>query len=296
MSPTSFQIGMGLHIVGYPALAATVGLVVSRVLPAGSRVRAAALVGAAGAGLVTSHVGLAGQPPWPPIDSIGWIPIVTAATAATLMIAALVVPRRAAALVTGALLALATLAAVYYAGRPTFLRSFDRYWALAGLATAGVVAGAGLLTAATDRSVRPAPWVAWIVVAAGLAGCTLWSHSALVAMLLGSAAVTAGVIGVGGAILGVKDIGPAPAGVFMVHVAATASYAHLYAKLPAWVLMTALLAALAPIAVPVAMSGRRRLVAAALGVLIAAGLTGLAAQRMHAKDAASVKDAASMYY
>ena len=138
--------------------------------------------------------------------------------------------------------------------------------------------------------------MAWIIVAAGLAGCTLWSHSALVAMLLGSAAVTAGVIGVGGALLGVKDIGPAPAGLFMVHVAATASYAHLYAKVPAWVLMTALLAALAPIAVPVAMSGRRRLVAAALGVLIAAGLTGLAAQRMHAKDAASVKDAASMYY
>ena len=105
--PNSFQIGMGLQIVGYPALAAAAGLVVARLLPAGSRGRGAALAAAAGAGLLTSHVGLAGAPPWPPIDSIGWIPIVTGATAIALAVAALVTPRRRTALVTGALLVVA---------------------------------------------------------------------------------------------------------------------------------------------------------------------------------------------
>ena len=296
MSPNSFQIEMGLQIVGYPALAASLGLVVARLLPAGSRGRAAALVLAAAAGLLTSHLGLAGKPPWPPVDSMGWIPIATGATALALVLAALLVPRRAMAIVIGGVLALAMLTAIYYAGRPTFLRSFDRYYALAGLATGGVLAGAGLLPAAGVRSLRPGPWVAWIVVAAGLAGCTLWSHSALLAMLLGSAAVTAGVLGIGGAILGVRDIGAAPAGLFLVHLASTAVYAHLYAKLPAWVLATGLLAVLAPIAVAVAMGGRRRYVAAAVGLAVAAGLTGVAAQRMHAQDAAEAKDASSMYY
>ncbi len=296
MSPTSFQLGMGLKIVGYPALAATLGLVVARLLPVGSRSRAVALVLAAGAGLVTSHIGLAGKPPWPPIDSMGWIPITTAATALALAVVALAVPRRALTVVTGAVLAVAALLAMYYAGRPTFLRSFDRYVPLAGLAVAGVLAGAGLSPRAGELSLRPAPWLAWIVVAAGLAGCTLWSHSALMAMLLGSAATTAGVIGVGSAVLGIRDVGAAPAGVFLVHLAATAVYSHLYAKLPGWVLATALLAALAPIAVPLVMAGRRRFVAAAIGLAVAVGLIGLAAQRMHAKDAAAGKDPASMYY
>ena len=298
MGPNSFQLAMGLKIVGYPALAAAIGLVIARLLPAGSRLRAATLTAAAAAGLITSHVGLAEAPPWPPIDSMGWIPIVTGATALALIVIALAVPRRAVAAATVALLGVATLAAVYYAGHPTFLRSLGRYWALAGLAAGGVIAGAGLVADAGGRSVRPAPWLAWIVVTVGLAGCTVWSHSALVAMLLGSAAVTAGVLGLGGAVLGVRDVGAAPAGVVLMHVAATAVYAHLYAKLPGWVLATALLAALAPIAVALAMTpgGRRRWLAAAIGVAVAAGLTGLAARRMHAQDAASAKDAGSMYY
>lgn len=296
MGPNSFQIGIGLQVVGYPALAATAGLVVARLLPAGSRARAAALALAAGAGLVTSHVGLAGAPPWPPVDSMGWIPITTAVTAILLAIAAAVVPRARTALATAALLGAATLAAIYLAGKPTFTRHLDRYYALAALATGGVLAGAGLLPLAGERSVRPAPWLAWIVVAAGLAGCTLWSHSALVAMLLGSAATTAGVIGLGSAILGVKDVGAAPAGVFLVHLASTAVYSHLYARLPGWVLAAALCAALAPIAIAVAAGGRRRYVAAAVGLAVAAGLTAVAAKRMHAKDAASAKDASSMYY
>src|SRR5688500_559145 len=105
MSPNSFQLGVGLQVVGYPALAASVGLVVSRLLPAGSRARAAALALTAGAGLVTSHVALAGAPPWPPVDSMGWIPIATAAIAVMLALAAAVAPRRRATLITGALLA-----------------------------------------------------------------------------------------------------------------------------------------------------------------------------------------------
>lgn len=299
-SPSSFQIEMGLKIVAYPALAATLGLVLARLLPAGSRWRAAVLPLAAAAGLLTSHVGLAGKPPWPPIDSIGWIPIVTGATALVVALAALSLPRggdRLALpgrpLVLG-LLAVAAATALYYAGRPTFLRSFDRYWALAGFTVAGVVAAAGLLPAAGARSVRAAPWLAWIVVAAGLAGCTLWSHSALVAMLLGSAATTAGVIGVGSAVLGVRDDHGAAAGVFLVHLAATTTYSHLYAKLPAWVLATALVAALAPIAIPLAL-GRRRALATVLALVVTAGLIGLAAKRMHDADAASSKDPASMY-
>ena len=308
--PNSVQLAMGLKIVGYPALVASGGLVVARLLPAGSRARAAALALTAAAGLVTSHVGLAGKPPWPPVDSIGWIPIATLATALVLALVALVVPARARVAVTGGLLAIAALAAVYYAGKPTFTRSLDRFWPLAGLTAAGVVAAATLLPAAGERSLRPAPWLAWIAVAAGLAGCTLWSHSALLAMLLGSAATTAGVIGIGSAVLRIRDVGAAPAGVFLVHLAATAVYAHLYAKLPGWVLATALLAALAPIAIPVALgavpggagagagapSTRRRLVAAFVGLVITAGLTGLAARRMHAQDAAAAKDPASMYY
>jgi hypothetical protein len=106
------QLELGLTIVGHPALAASVGLVIARLLPAGSRTRAAALTATAAAGMLTSHVGIAGQPPWPPVDSIGWIPIFTAGTALALLIAALAAPRRALPLVTAALLALATLAAV----------------------------------------------------------------------------------------------------------------------------------------------------------------------------------------
>ena len=37
MGPNSFQLAMGLKIVGYPALAAAIGLVIARLLPAGSR-------------------------------------------------------------------------------------------------------------------------------------------------------------------------------------------------------------------------------------------------------------------
>src|SRR3954463_1288418 len=115
MSPNSVQIDMGLQIVGYPALAASIGLLIARLLPAGARARGAALALAAGAGLLTSHLGLAGRPHWPPVDSIGWIPIVTGVTALVLAIVALALPRRAAAVVTGGVLVVASLAAVYYA-------------------------------------------------------------------------------------------------------------------------------------------------------------------------------------
>ncbi len=295
-SPSDMQIEMGLNIVGYPAVAASIGLVLARLAPAGSRLRQALLALAAGAGLVTAHVALAGKPPWPPIDSIGWIPIITAALAALLALTALVQPRRAGQALTLAVLGLGAATAVYYVGRPTFLRSMDRYYLLAGFAIATAVSTAGLLAAVGPRVLRPVPWIGWIVVAAGLAGCTVWSHSALLATLIGSVATTAGVIGIGSAVLGIKDVGPAPAGVLLVHLAATAVYAHLYAKLPGWVLVAGVLGAVAPIAVGLAMRGQRRLLAAAVGLLITAGAIGVAAKAMYDKDAALGKGAGNSYY
>jgi hypothetical protein len=291
--PSSFEIKMGLAIVGYPALVAGLGVLAARFAKPTSKVRQAALAAAAAGGLITSHVGLANLPKFPPVDSIGWIPITTAIAGLLAVILAFVDGKRRLAPV----MAIAVALAVYLAGKPTFARELGQFWPLGlGFAAAAGVALVGA-PKLTDKTFAPAVWIGLLLTAAIAALCALWAPSALLAMLLGSMATTAGAIGIGGLILRINEPAPLAQGVFMAHLAGTVVYTHLYAKLPMLpvLLITAAVAAPTLVALIPGDSGKQRWLRSGVAVALAAALAGGAALIMHSKLANEKSDPANMY-
>lgn len=295
--PSSFEIKMGLAIVGYPALAASVPLLAARFAQTGSAARHALMTLAAGAGLTTAHLAIEGKPAWPPIDTIGWIPMATAATTLLVMAALLALPRhgqRVAAIVVG----LAAAVAVHLAGKRTFALHQDRFWVLGGLALCTAFAQAALAPRRTEQEGAALPWLGLLVAAAAAGGCAMWAPSAKLGMLLGALATTAGTLGIGGLVLRIKDAAGPALGVFVVHAAATLSYAYLYTKLSATATLLLAGAVLAPALASLVPTGalRSRRTRVALGLALTVGCAGAAAAIMHKRVANVDKsDPSNMY-
>ncbi|MBP9086074.1 MAG: hypothetical protein KBG15_08145 [Kofleriaceae bacterium] len=292
--PSSFEIQMGLAIVGYPAVAAGAGVLAARIAKPNSQRRQAALAAAATAGLVTSHIALANMPQWPPVDSIGWIPITTALVGVVAIVLALLGGKR---LVVVPATAIAAAAALYLAGKPTFARSMGQFVPLA--IGALIIVGSSVAGAArVGRKAYPlASWLTMLITAAIAGLCALWTPSALMAMLLGSMATTAGALGIGGLVLRINEPAPLAQGVFLSHLGATLTYTHLYAKLPTLPLL--LLGAAVALPTLVAFipgdTTKQRWLRSVAAVTIAASCAGAAALIMHGKIASKKSDPANMY-
>jgi hypothetical protein len=279
----------------YPGAAASLGLLAAKFAKADSAVRQAALAAAAAAGIIASHLAIEGVPKLPPVDSIGWIPVTTALAAVVAITVALLV-RVARGVVVGAALMGATAAvAVYLAGKPTFTASLGEFWVPGAMAVAvtSIVVAASYRVASKSHPI--AGWIGLLVIAALTALSALWSPSAKLAMLLGSMATTAGVIGVGGLILGVRQAAPLAQGVFVVHFAATLAYARLYANMPAVPVVLLALAVAAPSVIALVPGNRGRLLKAIAVVALAAVFAGIAAMMMHSKSQDNQSDPAGMY-
>lgn len=282
--PNSFQIHMGLTIVGYPAVAASLGMVVAHRAKPASGARQAALAAAAAAGLITSHLGIVGMPKLPPIDSVGWVPITTLCAGVLGIVVSLASrnerTRRWAPVLA---LTLAAAIAVYLAGKPTFASSMARFIPLGAAAIAVSVIVLANSSKVARRGFAVGGWLALLVTAVLSALCALWGASASLATLLGSMATTAGVVGIGGLVLRVNEPAPAAQGVFIAHMAATLTYAHLYANLPTGPLLL-LAAAVAVPALSALVPGegnRVRWGRAVIAVALAVGFAGAAALIMH---------------
>ncbi len=292
--PSNFEIQMGLAIVGYPAAAAGVGVLAARMAKPDSPQRHAALAAAATAGLVTSHIALANMPKWPPVDSIGWIPITTLLVGVVAIVLALLGGKRRFA---GPTMAAAALLALYLAGKPTFAGNVDKFVPF-GVVAIAIVGGNVASAALLGRKAFPlASWLTMLITAAIAGLCALWAPSALMAMLLGSMATTAGALGIGGLVLRIKEPAPLAQGVFLTHLGATLVYTHLYAKLPALPLLL-LGAAVALPTLAALIPGettKQRWVRSVAAVAIAASCAGAAALIMHSKVAADKSDPANMY-
>ena len=292
--PSNFEIQMGLAIVGYPAVAAGIGVLAARIAKPQSPLRQAALAAAATAGLVTSHIALANMPKWPPVDSIGWIPITTVLVGVVAIVLALFADKRRFA---APVIAVAAAAALYFAGKPTFARGIGQFLPI-GLGALIIVGSNVAGAAAVGRKAFPlASWLTMLITAAIAGLCALWTPSALMAMLLGSMATTAGALGIGGLVLRINEPAPLAQGVFLSHLGATLVYTHLYAKLPTLplVLLGAAVALPTLVALIPGDTTKQRWIRAVAAVAIAASCASAAALIMHSKIAAEKSDPSNMY-
>ena len=280
----SFQIQLGLSVAGYPTVAASLVLGVARLAKPASAARRCALVAAATAGLLTSYLGLSGLPKVPPVDSIGWVPVGTLC-AGLVGVAFGATAGNAGARQRAVVMAIALVAviAAFLAGKPVFAQSIGRFLPFglgAALISAQVVANA---PGVAQRGSAVGGWLALLCTAVLAALCALWGASASLAMLLGSMAATAGVLGIGGLILHLDEPTPTAQGVFIVHMSALLTYAHLFANLPILPLVLLAASLLAPTVsrrVP-GTAGRRRWLRAVVVVAAAIVLAGSAAAIMH---------------
>jgi hypothetical protein len=278
-SGSSVQLYVALRMVAIPAAAALAAVVIARLGSARDTVSARVLGVGVGAGAIAAHLGIAGFPPIPPIDTIGWI----APAIAVALVLLLVVERSPGAGV--AVLLVVGAATGYLIGKPVWssMSAAAAWIALVALAVAG--AGSGLAFAA--ERVHPAAVLAAITVAlAGSAVACVASHSALLAMVLGGFAVATGAATVGTLVLRVPARGRTLPGVLAVGATAIVLYARLYSALP--VPAAALLAAafLAPAIVAALPRFRgRSIVAIVVAAILAAGAAGLALRAGAAAEA-----------
>src|SRR5205823_3609144 len=173
------------------------GAIAARLLRPGSAARALAAAVAVAAGLVAAQLGVAGVPSLPPADTIGWIPFATGA--ALLVLAPL--ERRAAPLAFAVVAVLAG-AAAYLVGKPTWSQAAATTTVLGIGVTA---AGAALVAGGLDLAARRLPmWAVLFSLLAAVTGASvasLFSHTALMAMVFGGVAATLGGLAVVGLLL-----------------------------------------------------------------------------------------------
>lgn len=252
-----------------PAAIGAAGAIVARFLSPGSIGRALAMAISVAAGLVTAHLGAAGAPPIPPVDTLGWLPFVTVAA----LIVLLPLERRAPRLGALAFLLTAGLAAgaAFLVGRPAWTGGGATALGLGVLAVGGAGAASAL-----DAAARRLPvWSVLACVAAatgGLSVASLFSHTALFAMLLGGAAAALGGLALAGLLL--RSLVPARAAFAALALTAVSEllYLRLFAGLPLASAVLGGLSLLAPLAaaiLPVRVRGRSFL-AIAFTALVAA--------------------------
>lgn len=208
-------------------LAAASALVARRLRPESAGRSIAAALGVA-AGYVAGHYGTSGVlPSFPPTDTLHWIPYFTLGTALLLCAFERQPPRF---LLPGWLLTLAlATAAAFLVGRPT--------WAAAGLSTAvlGIsVTAVGVVLAGLGLEVASRKLPAWsllfslVAAATGASIASLFCHTALVAMLFGGLAATAGGLGLFGLFLKSAVPGRATLAAFTITAGALLLYVRRY--------------------------------------------------------------------
>lgn len=288
----AIHLFLALRIVVIPAGIAALALVCARSLTRrpDTATRMAALGG--GAGVLAALIGLAGLPPVPPVDSIGWVPIATG-----LAIVAVPFLGRGPGIL-GVLVVIAA-AAAYLIGKPAWSTAGAGVTALgiAGTAVAVVAVSAGLAWSAV-RLHPTAVYLGFTVAAIGAALSCVLSHSALLAMICGGIAATAGTLAVGGAILRVPLRGAAVAGLLALPAAGVLLYARLFSALPALTVVLLVAAGLAPALAAALPHFRGRSIAAiVLAAVFAAGAATVAMRAgTAAEDAAGGHDDADDLY
>jgi hypothetical protein len=262
----SLAVHVGVFVLGLPmgvvAALCGAGLWLRR----GAAGPRPALLGLAlAAGVVTALLGTGGVPPWPPIDTLHWIPFVAAAAFVALI--------------------------------PFDFKGFRGADWVAGALGAAVLAGGSVLVyrpllsqapgvgafAAGNALLFVAPWVAFDRAAgrspgpSDLAALTFTAVGGSVAAVLGHTAQISMILGAVAAALGAATVlswrvprlvpGHAATGVAYVTIAALVLYAFAYADLP---VASALLVLLAPRAAAVAARSLGGFRALALAALVAA--------------------------
>jgi hypothetical protein len=289
------QIYLALRIVIIPAGLTALALVAARAVADRPGLAARLVALGAGAGVLGALIGLVGVPPLPPTDSIGWIPI---AALVTLLVLPFLEGRdRGVAIATVVIAA----AAAFLVGRPAWSAAGAGTTALgiAGMMAAVTAVAWGLAWSSSTRLAPIAVYLAFTVAAVGGALSAVFSHSALLAMVLGGIAATAGTLAIGGAVLGVTVRGRAVAGLLAIPAAGVVLYARLFSALPVVSLLLLVAAALAPAlaaAVP-SFRGRSALAIVVAAVLAAGAATAAMRAGQAAEDAAGGHDASEdLYY
>ena len=223
-------LSIGLYTVLIPGGAAALAALAMRFMRPESVTRAVAAAFGVAVGPVIAQLGIAGMPPLPPIDSMGWIPMVTLATLL------LLIPWEGSPRLRGVGWIVAGLAAAvgaYFVGKPTFSQASAGTMAL-GLGVVGV--GAAVVLASMESAKARVPL--WAVLGSLLVAVTaasiasVLSATALFGMLLGSVAAAIGGLTFGGLVLRSLTWSRAAVGVLVVTVAMQLLYVKLYAGLP----------------------------------------------------------------
>lgn len=292
---TSVQLDLLLRIVVLPAAAGAIAVLLARFLVTRETPRAALLAVGAAAGAVVAYLGLAGVPPWPPIDSIGWIPLATIAALVALLAVSRAPDRRPA--IGVAALVVVAAGAAYLVGKPAWTRmglgAAAPWIALSAVAVGAIAQG---LTWSAERLHPAAIGGALLATTVGAALASALSHSALLGMLLGGVASVIGALTVGAVVLRVPLRGRAVMGVVALAVAALLLYAKLFASLPTTAIALLAASALAGTAIAALPSFRGRAVVAPVLALALAALAVISAHRAAAtREAAFVRaDTAQM--
>lgn len=224
------MLTVGLYTVLVPGGAAALMALVMRYLKADGAARGVAAALGVSVGPVLAQVGIAGMPPIPPIDSMGWIPMVTLGTML------LLVPWEGSPrlrVIGWIVTALAAAVGAYFVGKPTFAPASLGVVAL-GLGVVGVGSAVvvGVMESAKDRMPLWAVFGALLVAVTAASIGSVLSETALFAMLLGSVAAAVGGLTVGGLVLKSLAWSRAAVGVLVVTAAMMLLYVKLYAGMP----------------------------------------------------------------
>jgi hypothetical protein len=209
---------------------------------------------AVGAGILIAHFVTLGVPRLPPVDTIGWITLATAAASL-----ALLAERHDGA--RFAFILMLTSATVWLVGLPLWASAADiARWPLAtGVVAAAVVAS---LDIASRRMSSGAPLLAFSFTLAGSSLALLFGHSARLAQVLGASAAVVGAAGLAAFFF------PPPKAIWSIAVlsgAAVMVYGRFYATVQMPVLLLVVASAAAPL---VASRVPRRRAAAAITVAV----------------------------
>jgi hypothetical protein len=289
-SGSSVRLYVILRVVLIPAAAGALAILAARLAARrASSVPRILTVGAA-VGAALAHLGLAGIPPIPPVDTIGWIPFGT--------LAAFLLLLPAAGRLADFMAVLVVLGATaFLVGKPVWSQGSVPAAALwIGLmAVGGAIAVDGLAWSA--ERLPPTPMlIAVLLTTVGASISCVASHSALLAMLLGGVAATLGALAFGGLILKVKVGGRGVFGVLVVTAAGVVLYARLYSALPAAATILLCASLFAPIAVAALPRFRGRVVLAPILAAVLAVGAAYIANRAGADKEAGGDSGDDLYY
>ena len=262
----TFVLRLALNTLVLPVVPVAGAVAVALAMRSVAARRSAGAIAAA-AGIVIAHLINVGVPRLPPVDTIGWIPLATAAMSLGL----LVEPRRALRL---ALTFVVATVATRLLGRPVWHSVADAApWSLLVGAVATVVDGS--LAIASRRIPPAATLLAFAMTMAGGSIACLFGHSALLAQVLGASAA---VVGASGVVAIFVEPAKTIASVAVVAAVTVMVYARLFATLSTLAAALLVASAVAPLVASLLPLGRRARAVVAVILAIALGAAALGAQ------------------